>query len=74
MVAGMTGIALAVIPYMIGKSLADMIAIRQRHLILEQGNLQQEMMIEGMGAAALELEAATQAIQEEQTPSAPPSE
>ena len=34
--AAMNGIALAVIPYMIAKCLADMVAIRQRHLAMEQ--------------------------------------
>jgi hypothetical protein len=34
--AAIVGIAFAVIPYMIAKCLADMVAIRQRHITTEQ--------------------------------------
>ena len=57
MVAAMKGIALAVIPYLIGRSLSEMIAIRQRHLMLEQTNFQQQMMLEAMDDAAQQYEA-----------------
>ena len=53
----MAGIGLAVVPYMVGKSLSEMVAIRQRHLMLEQSGLQQRMMMEAMEQAAREYEA-----------------
>ncbi len=34
--AAMSGLAFAIIPYVIAKCLADMVAIRQRHLTMEQ--------------------------------------
>jgi hypothetical protein len=34
--AAIIGLAFAIIPYMIAKCLAEMVAIRQRHLLMEQ--------------------------------------
>ncbi len=36
MVAAITGMAITIIPYIIARTLAEMVAIRQRHLQLEQ--------------------------------------
>ncbi len=48
----MAGIGFCVVPYLIGKSLSEMVAIRQRHLMLEQTSLQQRIMLEAMDEAA----------------------
>ena len=57
MVGIMGGIGMAVVPYLVGKSLSEMVAIRQRHLMLEQTNLQQQIMLEAMEEAAKEYQA-----------------
>lgn len=56
MVGILSGIGLAVVPYLVGKSLSEMVAIRQRHLMLEQTSLQQRIMLEAMEEAAREVE------------------
>jgi hypothetical protein len=43
--AGVIGFAWAAIPYLIGKCLSEMVAIRQRHLLLEQ-MMQQSLAIQ----------------------------
>lgn len=58
MIGVMAGIGFAVIPYLIGKSLSEMVAMRQRHLMLEQTSLQQRMMLQAMEDAANEYEKA----------------
>lgn len=69
MVGIMSGIGMAVLPYLVGKSLSEMVAIRQRHLMLEQTNLQQQIMLEAMEEAAKEYEAENE---EPSRPAAPP--
>lgn len=57
--AAMAGLGFAVIPYLVGRSLSEMVAIRQRHLMLEQTTMQQRIMLEAMEEAAREVEAQT---------------
>lgn len=47
--AAMTGIAFALIPYIIAKTLAEMVAIRQRHMQIEQTAQFQYLIAEQMG-------------------------
>lgn len=54
--AAMSGLGFAVIPYLVGRSLSEMVAIRQRHLMLEQTGMQQRIMLEVMDEAAREYE------------------
>ncbi|MDG1286279.1 MAG: hypothetical protein P8P30_01800 [Rickettsiales bacterium] len=71
--AAMAGIGFALIPYIVGRSLSEMVAIRQRHLMLEQTTLQQRMMLEAMDEAAREAEATEQqSAPPESAPPAPP--
>lgn len=49
--AAAVGLAWAVIPYMVGKTLAEMVAIRQRHMQLEQTAQFNYMMAEQMQMA-----------------------
>ncbi len=69
--AAMSGIGFALIPYLVGKSLSEMIALRQRHLMVEQTGFQQEMMMQAMGEMAQE-QAAKSAPQPAQAPTPPP--
>lgn len=59
MVQIIAGMAVAVIPYMVARSVSELIAIRQRHLMLEQTTLQQRIMLEAMDEAAREYERET---------------
>ncbi len=69
--AALNGLAIAVIPYLVGKSLSEMVAIRQRHLMLEQTNLQQQIMLEAMQEAAKEYEAENRDATPVAAPAAP---
>lgn len=75
--AAMAGLGFAVIPYLIGKSLSEMVAIRQRHLMLEQTGMQQRIMLEAMDEAAREYEANNPEVaatpESAQTPPTPPA-
>jgi hypothetical protein len=48
--AALSGMAWAAIPYLIGKTLAEMVAIRQRHLLLEQLVMQQAQIQQLLGS------------------------
>ncbi len=71
--AAMAGLGFAVIPYIVGRSLSEMVAIRQRHLMLEQTTLQQRMMLEAMDEVAREAKAEEANIASS-TPPPPPSQ
>lgn len=62
--ASITGIAFAVIPYMIAKCLTDMVAIRQRHLSMEQ-QMQQNYVLNQ------QLQAQTRSLRPRPAPPAP---
>lgn len=51
--AALSGMAYAVIPYIVAKTITDMVAIRQRHIQIEQIALQQSMAME-MAEAAMQ--------------------
>lgn len=65
MAAAITGLAITVIPYIVAKTLSEMVAIRQRHLQLEQTAQFNYMVAEQMDVA--------RQLAEEQMKNEPPS-
>lgn len=63
--ASIVGIAFAVIPYMIAKCLTDMVAIRQRHLSMEQQHQQNYILNQ-------QLQAQTRSLKRAAPPPPPP--
>ena len=76
--AAMTGLAFAIIPYLIAKSLAEIVAMRQRYVMVDQTHFQQGMMLEAMQQVASESTAepaatAKTTTSKTETPAPPPS-